>query len=268
MLTNFIAVYLKTFNVSSFSSFFPLPAISLSSSHATGRSLSPGSRHPMYLGSLLDDQHWHHVAVEHHSNHLNLTVDKSTMWVQIPSRFMHWDHDQVCLPVCVCGMHRNRKTPTCFHTYSFFYKMFVYVCQSAHVFAQMSVGADQGLGSLRSDGLNRNFHGCLENLVYNGLNLVDLAKQKDQRVTVKVNCLTVCYWKVCVCIWVCFRTLAELLLMLVDATGIRTVGATRISNLSVGSKRKIRKNVGIRNDLNMHVDTDGRSLPHIKVAIQ
>uniref|UniRef100_A0AAQ6IU35 Contactin associated protein like 3 n=1 Tax=Anabas testudineus TaxID=64144 RepID=A0AAQ6IU35_ANATE len=97
------------------------------------------SRHLVYLGSLLDDQHWHHVAVEHHSNHLNLTVDKTTMWVQISSKFTHWDHDQV---------------------------------------------SDQGLGSA---GLNRNFHGCLENLVYNGLNLVDLAKQEDQRVTGNVT---------------------------------------------------------------------------------
>ncbi|XP_074503500.1 contactin-associated protein-like 4 isoform X1 [Sebastes fasciatus] len=111
-----------------------------------GRSSSPDSQHLVSLGSLLDDQHWHHVAVEHYSTHLNLTVDKSTLWVQIPPRFNHWDHDQ------------------------------------------MSVGAaDQGLGSRRSAGSNRNFHGCLENLVYNGVNLVDLAKQRDQRVTVKGN---------------------------------------------------------------------------------
>eukprot|EP00064_Thunnus_orientalis_P004184 superscaffoldBa00000373_g4195 len=107
------------------------------------RSSSPDGRHLMSLGSLLDDQHWHHVAVEHHSSHLNLTVDKSTLWVQIPSRFTHWDHDQ------------------------------------------MSVGADQGPGSRRSGDSNRDFHGCMENLVYNNLNLVDLAKQKDQRVTMK-----------------------------------------------------------------------------------
>ncbi|KAM9345307.1 contactin-associated protein-like 4 [Symphorus nematophorus] len=110
-----------------------------------GRSSSPDTQHLVSLGSLLDDQHWHHVAVEHHSTHLNLTVDKSTLWVQIPPRFTHWDHNQ------------------------------------------MSVGADLGLGSRRSGGLHRNFHGCLENLVYNGVNLVDLAKQKDQRVTVKGN---------------------------------------------------------------------------------
>uniref|UniRef100_A0A3Q1AZ66 Contactin associated protein like 3 n=1 Tax=Amphiprion ocellaris TaxID=80972 RepID=A0A3Q1AZ66_AMPOC len=107
-----------------------------------GRTLSPDNQHLVSLSSLLDDQHWHHVAVEHHNNHLNLTVDKSTVWVQIPARFSHWDHDQV------------------------------------------SVGAEQGIGSQRA---KRNFHGCLENLVYNGLNLVDLAEQKDQRVSVKGN---------------------------------------------------------------------------------
>uniref|UniRef100_A0A669F1A5 Contactin-associated protein-like 4 n=1 Tax=Oreochromis niloticus TaxID=8128 RepID=A0A669F1A5_ORENI len=43
-----------------------------------GKSFSPDIRYLVTLGSLLDDQHWHHVAVEHHSNHLKLTVDKST----------------------------------------------------------------------------------------------------------------------------------------------------------------------------------------------
>ncbi|KAL7384093.1 hypothetical protein ABVT39_023995 [Epinephelus coioides] len=110
-----------------------------------GRTSSPDSQHLVSLGSLLDDQHWHHVAVEHHSTHLNLTVDKSMLWVQIPPRFTHWDHDQ------------------------------------------MSVGAEHSVSSRRSVGSNRNFHGCLENLVYNGVNMVDLAKQRDQRVTVKGN---------------------------------------------------------------------------------
>ncbi|KAM7408345.1 hypothetical protein PAMA_002178 [Pampus argenteus] len=110
-----------------------------------GRSSSTDSQHLVSLGSLLDDQHWHHVAIEHHSSHLNLTVDKRTLWVQIPPRFTLWDHDQ------------------------------------------LSVGAEQGSWSWRSDGSNRNFHGCMENLVYNSLNLVELAKQRDQRVTVKGN---------------------------------------------------------------------------------
>uniref|UniRef100_A0AAQ5Z510 Contactin associated protein like 3 n=1 Tax=Amphiprion ocellaris TaxID=80972 RepID=A0AAQ5Z510_AMPOC len=96
-----------------------------------GRTLSPDNQHLVSLSSLLDDQHWHHVAVEHHNNHLNLTVDKST------------------------------------HLHTF------------------HVGAEQGIGSQRA---KRNFHGCLENLVYNGLNLVDLAEQKDQRGNVTFSC--------------------------------------------------------------------------------
>lgn len=67
----------------------------------------------------------------------------------------------------------------------------------------MSVGADQRHGSLRSIGSNRNFHGCLENLVYNGLNLVNLAKQRDQRVSVKVTWLSVLLKSSCVLVFVC-----------------------------------------------------------------
>lgn len=48
----------------------------------------------------------------------------------------------------------------------------------------MTVGADENHGSQNS---NRNFHGCLENLVYNGQSLIDLAKEKDQQVCVMVN---------------------------------------------------------------------------------
>ncbi|KAM4730174.1 contactin-associated protein-like 4 [Anableps anableps] len=99
------------------------------------------------LGSLLDDQHWHYVAVEQHSSHLNLTVDKNTKWVEIPPWFTQWNYDQI------------------------------------------TVGADQNLGSQNS---NRNFHGCLENLVYNGQNLIDLAKQKEQCVTVMGNVIFSC----------------------------------------------------------------------------
>lgn len=89
------------FKISTFSPFSPL---SLSSSCAPGRSSSPDSHHLVSLGSLLDDQHWHHVAVEHHSTHLNLTVDKSTLWVQIPPTFTHWDHSQVCFCLSRCGI--------------------------------------------------------------------------------------------------------------------------------------------------------------------
>ncbi|CAJ1067041.1 contactin-associated protein-like 4 [Xyrichtys novacula] len=115
-----------------------------------GWSSSLDSQHLVSLGSMLDDQHWHHVWVEHHSTHLNFTVDKSTLWVQIPQKFTHWDYDQ------------------------------------------MSVGAEHSLGSQRSARSLRNFHGCLENLVYNSVNLIDLAKQRDQRVIVKGNVTFTC----------------------------------------------------------------------------
>ncbi|XP_032410027.1 contactin-associated protein-like 4 [Xiphophorus hellerii] len=99
-------------------------------------------QHLVSLGSLLDDQHWHRVAVEQHGSHFNLTVDKNTKWVVIPPWFTHWDYDQ------------------------------------------MTVGADQNLDSQNS---NRNFHGCVENLLYDGQNLIGLAKQRDQSVTAMGN---------------------------------------------------------------------------------
>uniref|UniRef100_A0A671VYG4 Contactin associated protein like 3 n=1 Tax=Sparus aurata TaxID=8175 RepID=A0A671VYG4_SPAAU len=87
------------------------------------------------LGSLLDDQHWHHLAVERRSSHLNLTVDKHTERVQIP----------------------------------------------------LSVGAVQNPDSQKQVVSKGNFRGCLENLLYNSLNLIQLVKHKDHQVKVKGN---------------------------------------------------------------------------------
>uniref|UniRef100_A0A3B5M2N0 Uncharacterized protein n=1 Tax=Xiphophorus couchianus TaxID=32473 RepID=A0A3B5M2N0_9TELE len=66
-------------------------------------------QHLVSLGSLLDDQHWHRIAVEQHNQNLD---------------------------------------------------------------SQNSI---------------RNFHGCVENLLYDGQNLIDLAKQRDQSVTAMGN---------------------------------------------------------------------------------
>ncbi|KAI3374231.1 hypothetical protein L3Q82_006081 [Scortum barcoo] len=97
------------------------------------------------LGSLLDDQHWHHLSVERRSSQLNLTVDKHTERVQIPAEFSHWDIEQ------------------------------------------LSVGTVQSLVSQKPVVSKRNFHGCLENLLYNNRNLIELVKHKDQQVTVMGN---------------------------------------------------------------------------------
>ncbi|XP_055359718.1 contactin-associated protein-like 4 isoform X2 [Betta splendens] len=88
------------------------------------------------LGSLLDDQQWHHVLLERHGVHLTLSVDKHTEQVQVPAGFSLWDMEE------------------------------------------LSVGAGQ------SPDL---FHGCLENLLYNHLNLIQLAKHEDPRVAAAGN---------------------------------------------------------------------------------
>ncbi|KAM9349240.1 contactin-associated protein-like 4 [Symphorus nematophorus] len=110
-----------------------------------GRTSSSEPRHLASLGSLLDDQHWHHLAVERRGPHLNLTVDKHTERVQIPAEFSHWDIEQ------------------------------------------LSIGAVQSPSSQKPVVSKRNFHGCLENLLYNGLNLIELVKNKEHQVTVMGN---------------------------------------------------------------------------------
>ncbi|CAB1420470.1 unnamed protein product [Pleuronectes platessa] len=52
---------------------------------------------------------------------------------------------------------------------------------------QLSVGAVQSHGLQKPILPNRNFHGCLENLLYNELNLIELTKQSNQQVTALGN---------------------------------------------------------------------------------
>uniref|UniRef100_A0A672JQW0 Contactin associated protein like 3 n=1 Tax=Salarias fasciatus TaxID=181472 RepID=A0A672JQW0_SALFA len=90
--------------------------------------LTPSSGPPRRLaslGSLLDDQHWHHVVLERRSTHLNLTVDKHTERVQLPAEFSQWDVEQ----------------------------LFVGEAHRSH--------------------FQNSFHGCIENLLYNGQNLIE-----------------------------------------------------------------------------------------------
>uniref|UniRef100_A0AAQ5X8R7 Contactin associated protein like 3 n=1 Tax=Amphiprion ocellaris TaxID=80972 RepID=A0AAQ5X8R7_AMPOC len=85
------------------------------------------------LGSLLDDQHWHHVKLERLSTHLNLTVDKNTQQVHVPAELSHW-----------------------------------------HIHTKPILS-------------NRNFHGCMENLLYSDLHLIHLAKHNSPQVTGNVT---------------------------------------------------------------------------------
>lgn len=52
---------------------------------------------------------------------------------------------------------------------------------------QLSVGAVQSHGLQKPILSNRNFHGCLENLLYNDLSLLNLAKQKNHQVSMVVS---------------------------------------------------------------------------------
>ncbi|XP_073332152.1 contactin-associated protein-like 4 [Pagrus major] len=113
--------------------------------HQQGVSSSSGGQLLVSLGSLLDDQHWHHVKLERLSTHLNLTVDKNTQQVHVPAELSHWD------------IH------------------------------QLSLGAVQSHGLQKPILSNRNFHGCLENLLYNDLNLIYLAKKNNHQVSAVGN---------------------------------------------------------------------------------
>uniref|UniRef100_A0AAQ4NSJ6 Contactin associated protein like 3 n=1 Tax=Gasterosteus aculeatus aculeatus TaxID=481459 RepID=A0AAQ4NSJ6_GASAC len=106
----------------------------------TERPPSSEPRRVASLGSLLDDQQWHRLAVERRGSQLNVTVDEhAAERLRLPAEF----------PASL-----------------------------APPPVQLSVAAARGLVS------ERNFDGCLENLVYNGLDLVELFKSKDRRVTV------------------------------------------------------------------------------------
>ncbi|XP_034003247.1 contactin-associated protein-like 4 [Trematomus bernacchii] len=113
--------------------------------HQQGVSSSSSGQLLVSVGSLLDDQHWHHVKLVRLSTHLNLTVDKNTRQVHIPAELSHWD------------IH------------------------------QLSLGAVQSHGLQKPILSNRNFNGCLENFLYNDLNLIHLAKKKNHQVSLLGN---------------------------------------------------------------------------------
>ncbi|XP_027884694.1 contactin-associated protein-like 4 isoform X1 [Xiphophorus couchianus] len=113
--------------------------------HQQDVSSGSGGKLLVSLGSLLDDQHWHHVKLERLGSHLNLTVDKNMQQVQVPAELSHWH----------------------IHT--------------------LSVAAVQSHGLQTPILPNRNFHGCLENLLYNDLNLIKLAKQNSPQVAALGN---------------------------------------------------------------------------------
>uniref|UniRef100_A0A8C1MU01 Contactin associated protein like 3 n=1 Tax=Cyprinus carpio TaxID=7962 RepID=A0A8C1MU01_CYPCA len=97
--------------------------------------------HPLVsLGSLLDDQHWHHVSVERVRGLVNFTVDKNTQQFQLPES---WSHSEI---------------------------------------NEISFGGTSAAGLQKSHS-RRNFHGCLENVLYNDISVIERAEEKQGNVS-------------------------------------------------------------------------------------
>uniref|UniRef100_A0A673ZFY9 Contactin-associated protein-like 4 n=1 Tax=Salmo trutta TaxID=8032 RepID=A0A673ZFY9_SALTR len=111
-------------------------------------SSGPESHMVVSLGSLLDDLHWHHVAIERVSGRVNFTVDKSTQQIQVPAELSPFEINEISFGGVQCH------------------------------------GTQMVLS-------RRNFHGCLENLLWNEVNVNDLAKQ-HQKVSITGNVTFTC----------------------------------------------------------------------------
>ncbi|KAM6392115.1 contactin-associated protein-like 4 [Rhynochetos jubatus] len=103
------------------------------------------------LGSLLDDQQWHSVLIEHFNNQVNFTVDKHTHHFHAKGEFSYLD------------LHYELS------------------------FGGIPVPGKSGTLS------RRNFHGCFENIYYNGVNIIDLARRHKSQIyfvgNVSFSCL-------------------------------------------------------------------------------
>ncbi|XP_072326107.1 contactin-associated protein-like 5 isoform X1 [Scyliorhinus torazame] len=102
-------------------------------------------RSSVTLGSLLDDQHWHYVAVERNKKQVNFTVDADTQHFQTKGEYDVLDIDY-----------------------------------------ELSFGGIP-IPSKSVTFLRKNFHGCIENLYYNGVNIIDLAKRRKPQIHIVGN---------------------------------------------------------------------------------
>uniref|UniRef100_A0A672NRW6 Contactin-associated protein-like 5 n=1 Tax=Sinocyclocheilus grahami TaxID=75366 RepID=A0A672NRW6_SINGR len=103
--------------------------------------MHPSSGHvSVFLGSLLDDQHWHSILIERFNKQINFTVDRLTKHVRTGG-----------------------------------------LDESLEVDYELSFGGIP-LPGKPGTFLRKNFHGCMENLYYNGVNIIDLAKRRKPQI--------------------------------------------------------------------------------------
>lgn len=69
----------------------------------------------------------------------------------------------------------------------FLFGFFTYCKCAFFLIVKLSLGAVQTHGLQKPVLSSKNFHGCLENLIYNDLNLIELAKKNNHQVSVMVS---------------------------------------------------------------------------------
>uniref|UniRef100_A0A8C1X5C8 Contactin associated protein like 3 n=1 Tax=Cyprinus carpio TaxID=7962 RepID=A0A8C1X5C8_CYPCA len=107
--------------------------------------------HPLVsLGSLLDDQHWHHIRVERVRGLVNFTVDKNTQQFHLSVEF-----------------------------------------SLLISYPSISFGGTSAAGLQKSHS-RRNFHGCLENVLYNDISVIERAEEQQLSITVSGNVSFTC----------------------------------------------------------------------------
>uniref|UniRef100_M3XMA0 Contactin associated protein family member 4 n=1 Tax=Mustela putorius furo TaxID=9669 RepID=M3XMA0_MUSPF len=106
---------------------------------------SPSGPGSVALGSLLDDQHWHSVLLEHARQHMTLSVDRHSRQFQAWGQLSHADLDP---EISFGGILAPGKSVT---------------FQRKH------------------------FDGCLENINFNGEDIIDLAKKHRPQILIRGN---------------------------------------------------------------------------------
>ncbi|XP_043910614.1 contactin-associated protein 1 [Protopterus annectens] len=100
------------------------------------------------IGSLLDDQHWHFVSFERYGRYVNFTLDGETKMFRCNGDFDHLDLDNEVLFGGTVTSQTSQK-PTWLR--------------------------------------KRNFRGCMENVIFNGINVIDQARRRKPQIWIDGN---------------------------------------------------------------------------------
>uniref|UniRef100_A0A8C3HTN1 Uncharacterized protein n=1 Tax=Chrysemys picta bellii TaxID=8478 RepID=A0A8C3HTN1_CHRPI len=105
------------------------------------------------VGSLLDDQHWHQLRIDRHGHQVNLSLDGEVRRFRCNGDFQHLDLDTEVEPV---QSQRGRG------------------------------GRGRTGGPNRSLVYRQNFRGCMENIFFNRVNIIDLVRRRASNIRFEV----------------------------------------------------------------------------------